>query len=171
MKIRLFCYDGESVQIVGRSRFVGALVKIPIEFCTLKIIKPEEACWNLDGHAPANEISGNVWLAPCSDDGIDLLLRELFAVVSVWAACRKQKALACRFEVEVLCWIFRILQKNFDAGIFPAASAILVDFGTKAFCGFFDSEIYDKVIVPGFDFGEHRGENFPLILGPVHVCA
>ena len=110
---------------------VGALVEVPAELDVLERVNTENACRDADAHSPADKVA---------DDARELLgafhLGQLSAVEerAVFAAATsggQNEAAAGRFEVEVFVRLCGVLYENLDAGIFPAVSAVFLDFGAK----------------------------------------
>ena len=151
-----------------RIRQVCAFIKISAEG-RFKFIYPKQIGWNLDGHAPKDRIILNAWRCSCAADFGNHVERERLPVFTSCAAGGKHKASACRFEVEVLGWICGILQENFYARIFPAATVIFLDGGAVAIYGFFDGELYDKRLGSLRKIhGDHRVDD-SLVREPFHV--
>ena len=99
----------------------------------------------------------------------DCLERERLSVLAAFSVGGKHKASARRLEVEVFSRIGRVLQKDFHAGIFPAASVILLNGGAVTIDRFFDGEFYgDGAGRPG-KFGCDHWVDDSLVGRPFHV--
>ena len=91
------------------------------------------------------------------------------SVIAANSSGRKHKTSASRFEVEVFGGVGWILQKNFDARIFPAASVVFLNCGTVAIEGFFDCEFHDDAVRRLGKLGcDHRVDD-PLVGHPFHI--
>jgi hypothetical protein len=63
-------------------------------------------------------------------------------VFTVFAVRGEHEPATCCFEIEIFAGTGRVLNKHFDAGIFPATSVVFGYFGSEAVYRFLDGELH-----------------------------
>lgn len=168
MKVRFFCFYGERAQVMRRVCFIPTLVEVSAER-SLEFFYSKNFGRNFNRHRPVDGIVLNAWRCSGAFDFCDGFEWERLSVIAVGSAGGEHKASACRFEVEVFCGICGVLQKDFDAGIFPAATVVFLDGGAVAVYGFFYGELYGDVLGCLREFcSDHRMDD-SLVCSPFHV--
>lgn len=169
MKVRFFCIYRECAEVVGGLGFVGALVEVPVQLDSLETLQLENFSRDIDGHAPAYKVPDDACKLFCPTDFVNRFLREHFPVVPVFPVGGEYESAARRFEVEVFIRVGRIPKENFDAGIFPAAVVVFLDFCSEAVDGLLDGKGDGEIIVVKAYVGEDRGEFLALVLFPREI--
>ena len=152
-----------------RFRLVGALVEVSPKLYPVETLNAKDGRRNLHRHSPAHEVSSHAGKLLGPNHLVDFRLRKHRAVVAVGSLRCQEVAAAGRFEVEVLTGIRGTLQKNLDAGIFPAAAVVAIDFGSETVRGLFHCKVDREIVRGKLRLGKHGRECDPLILGPVHI--
>lgn len=153
---------------MGRVCFIGALVEVSAEWL-LERFNAKNLGGNFNRHCPVDGIVLNAWRCSRTLDFCDIFEWKSLSVIAVFSTGGKHESSACRFEVEIFGWVCGVLQKDFHAGIFPAASVVFLNGGAVAVHGLFDDKFDDDVIGRLRKLGSDHRMNNSLVGRPFHI--
>ena len=168
MKVRFFCFYAERAQVMGCVCFIGAFVEVSAEW-RIECFYSKNLGKNFNRHCPIDGIVLNAWRCSRTLDFRDSIERERLSVVAIVSSGGEHKASACRFEVEVFGWVCWVLQKDFHAGIFPAASVVFLNGGAVAVQWFFYGKLDDDAVCRLRKISSDHRVDDSLVCGPFHV--
>lgn len=168
MKVRFFCFYAERAQVVGRVCFIGAFVEVSAER-RFECFNSKNLGRNFNRHCPVDGIILNAWRFPGTLDFLDIIERERLSVIATGSAGGEHEASACCFEIKVFCGVCGVLQKDFDAGIFPAVSVVILNGGAVAIYRFFDGELDDDAVRRLRKLGSDHRVDDSLVGRPFHI--
>lgn len=168
MKVRFFCFYAERAQVMGRVCFIGAFVEVSAEW-RLECFYSKNLGRDFDRHCPIDRIVLNAWRSSRALDFRDSIERERLSVVAIVSSGGEHKSSASRFEVEVFGWVCWVLQKDFHAGIFPAASVVFLNGGAVAVQRFFYGKLNDDAVCRLRKLGCDHWVNDSLVGRPLHI--
>lgn len=153
---------------MGRVCFIGALVEVSAEW-RLECFNSKNLGRNFDRHCPIDRIVLNAWRSSRALYLRDSIERERLSVVAIVSSGGEHKSSASRFEVEVFGWVCWVLQKDFHAGIFPAASVVFLNGGAVAVQRFFYGKLNDDAVCRLRKLGCDHWVNDSLVGRPFHI--
>ena len=145
MKVRFFCFYAERAQVMGRVCFIGAFVEVSAEW-RFECFYSKNLGRDFDRHCPVDGIVLNAWRSSRALYLRDSVERKRLSVVAIVSSGGEHKSSASRFEVEIFGWVCGVLQKDFHAGIFPAASVVFLNGGAVAVHRFFNGKLDDDAV-------------------------
>ena len=153
---------------MGRVCFIGALVEVSAEW-RFECFNSKNLGRDFDRHCPVDGIVLDAWRSSRALYLRDSVERKRLSVIAVGAAGGEHKASACRFEVEIFGWVRWVLQKDFHAGIFPAASVVFLNGGAVAVHRFFNGKLDDDAVCRLRKLGCDHWVNDSLVGRPFHI--